>query len=551
MTRLLVGPLLRHVGTTDATLWVETDGPCEVEVLGGREHTWTVAGHHYALVVVDGLDPGGSTPYEVRLDGEVAWPPLDSSRPPSLIRTQGGDGPQRIAFGSCRYGRASAKIADRHFDPDALASLARELAAGDAAEWPDAFLMLGDQVYADETSTATQRRIRARRDITAGSKDQVADFEEYTWLYLESWTDPDVRWLLSTVPTSMIFDDHDVRDDWNTSHLWREDMQATSWWQERIIGGLSSYWVYQHLGNLSPAELRDNELYQKVRVHDGDAEPLLREFAVAADREADGAKGTRWSFRRDFGRTRVVTIDSRCGRILADGARQMVSDDEFAWIEEQVAGDYDHLLIGTSLPWLLARALHDLESWNEVLAAGARGPRLARWSEKLRRAADLEHWASFRRSFDRLGELLASVAKGARAENGSRAPATVCVLSGDVHHAYVAEADFADPVDSRVYQVTCSPLHNYVPAVVKLAFRAAWSRRAERSVRGLLATVQRVPPVSVSWRRVGGPYFGNEVATIVLSGRHAEVQLQRADPDGDTDLVDVARLDLTGARLTR
>jgi hypothetical protein len=379
----------------------------------------------------------------------------------------------------------------------------------------------------------------------------VADFEEYTWLYLESWTDPDVRWLLSTVPTSMIFDDHDVRDDWNTSHLWREDMQATSWWQERIIGGLSSYWVYQHLGNLSPAELRDNELYQKVRVHDGDAEPLLREFAVAADREADGAKGTRWSFRRDFGRTRVVTIDSRCGRILADGARQMVSDDEFAWIEEQVAGDYDHLLIGTSLPWLLARARHDLVTWNEVRAAGARGPRLARWSEKLRRAADLEHWASFRRSFDRLGELLASVAKGARAENGSRAPATVCVLSGDVHHAYVAEADFADPVDSRVYQVTCSPLHNYVPAVVKLAFRAAWSRRAERSVRGLLATVQRVPPVSVSWRRVGGPYFGNEVATIVLSGRHAEVQLQRADPDGDTDLVDVARLDLTGARLTR
>ena len=23
----------------------------------------------------------------------------------------------------------------------------------------------------------------------------------------------------------MIFDDHDVRDDWNTSHAWRLDMQ--------------------------------------------------------------------------------------------------------------------------------------------------------------------------------------------------------------------------------------------------------------------------------------------------------------------------------------
>jgi hypothetical protein len=34
----------------------------------------------------------------------------------------------------------------------------------------------------------------------------------YTWLYHESWQDPEVRWLLSTVPSAMIFDDRDVRD---------------------------------------------------------------------------------------------------------------------------------------------------------------------------------------------------------------------------------------------------------------------------------------------------------------------------------------------------
>jgi hypothetical protein len=242
----------------------------------------------------------------------------------------------------------------------------------------------------------------------------------------------------------------------------------------------------------------------------------------------------------------VVTIDSRCGRILADGARQMVSDDEFAWIEEQVAGDYDHLLIGTSLPWLLPRALHDLESWNEALAAGARGPRWARWSEKLRRAADLEHWAAFRRSFDRLGALVASVGRGEHAEGG-RAPATVCVLSGDVHHAYVAEADFADPVDSRVYQLTCSPLHNYVPAAMKVTFRITWSRLTERFVRGLLGLVHRVPPPSVSWRRLSGPYFGNEVATLVLDGRQAETRLRRSAPmDAPEALIEVSRLNLTG-----
>jgi hypothetical protein len=543
MTRLLVGPLLRHVGTTDATVWVETDEPCDVEVLGCHEHTWTVAGHHYALVLVQGLQPASSTPYEVRLGGELAWPPLDSSRPPSRIRTLGGERPIRIAFGSCRYGRASAKLADRHFDPDSLACYGRMLAAQDDGTWPDALLMLGDQVYADETSVATQRRIRAKRDITKGSKDQVADFEEYTWLYLESWTDPDVRWLLSTIPSSMIFDDHDVRDDWNTSHLWREDMKRTSWWGERIIGGLSSYWVYQHLGNLGPAELRDNELFQKVRTSGADVAPLLREFAEHADAEADGAKGTRWSYRRDYGRVRLVMVDSRCGRILAEGARSMVSEDEFTWIDQQLDGDYDHLLLGTSLPWLMARALHDLESWDEELCTGNHGPRRARWGEKLRRAADLEHWASFRKSFDRLAELLSSVARG---ERGERAPATVCVLSGDVHHAYVAEAHFDRPVQSKVYQLTCSPLHNYVPGYMKVAFRVSWSRAAEKFTRRLLGAAAKVPPITMSWTRLSGPYFGNELAELICTGRHCETVLRKSAPrEDDAELVEVDRRQLS------
>jgi hypothetical protein len=520
-------------------VWVETDEPCEVEVLGHRERTWTVAGHHYALVVVDGLEPGAVTPYEVRLDGERAWPPLRSDRPASVMRTQGDEQPVRIAFGSCRYGRASTTLDDRHFGPDALAAFARRMAGTDPGDWPDALIMLGDQVYADETSEATRRRIRARRDIDSGSKDQVADFEEYTWLYLESWTDPDVRWLLSTLPTSMIFDDHDVRDDWNTSNEWRQDMQATSWWQKRIVGGLASYWVYQHLGNLSPADLAGDGLYQKVRASGDDAEPLLREFATAADREADGGKGARWSFCRDFGRSRLLVIDSRCGRILADGARSMVSEDEFSWIAAHAtAGRFDHLLIGTSLPWLLPRALHDLEAWNEALCSGARGWRRARWSERLRRAADLEHWAAFSRSFEALASLLREVGRG------DRAPASICVLSGDVHHGYAAEAFVDEPLDARVFQLTCSPLHNYVPLLMEGTFRAAWSSLAERITHRLLRLAGPVPRPSLAWERWFGPSFGNEIATLLLDGRRGSVVFERCSRDGG--LGEVARLELAG-----
>ena len=33
MPKLILGPLLRWVGETQATVWVETDAPAEVEVL--------------------------------------------------------------------------------------------------------------------------------------------------------------------------------------------------------------------------------------------------------------------------------------------------------------------------------------------------------------------------------------------------------------------------------------------------------------------------------------------------------------------------------------
>jgi hypothetical protein len=552
MPALVLGPLLRHVGTTDATVWVETDGACSVEVLGHREDTFEVAGHHYALVCVGDLRPATSTTYDVRLEGQVVWPAADGAYPPSRIRTLDPERELRVVFGSCRFAVPGAVTGDPHFDADALDAFALRMARQPEDRWPDALLLLGDQVYADETTAATQELIRAKRDITTGAKEQVADFEEYTWLYEESWSDPNVRWLLSTLPSAMIFDDHDVRDDWNTSARWRAEMKQTSWWEERIIGGLSSYWVYQHLGNLSPNALADHPLYQRVRAADGDVAPLLREFAAEADREADGHKGAQWSYRRDLGNTRLLVIDSRCGRILDEGERSMVSDPEFAWIEEQVEGDYDHLLVGTSLPWLLPRALHDIESWNERLAAGHRGPRMARIAEAFRRLADLEHWAAFRKSFDRLADLFGCVGRGEHAGPGGRVPATVCVLSGDVHHAYASEAhypvgDGGDPVRSHVYQLTCSPVHNYVPAAMKVAFRVSWSRAAERATRFLLDRVSHLPPQPLSWSKLAGPCYGNEIATLRLDGRAARLVIEKAgrDADGDPTLAPVVELQLS------
>src|SRR5215475_13237981 len=148
MPALVLGPVLRHLAQHTATVWVETDRAGTVEVLGHQEPTFGVAGHHYALVCVRGLEPGSCTPYQVRLDGEVVWPLPGSVDPPSVIRTPDPQRPVRISFGSCRY--ASQAAAGGGYGVDALASLGRQLRRRPVAQWPDLLLMLGDQVYADE-----------------------------------------------------------------------------------------------------------------------------------------------------------------------------------------------------------------------------------------------------------------------------------------------------------------------------------------------------------------------------------------------------------------
>ncbi len=415
---LLLGPLVRYAGREEATVWVETDGPGEVEVRAegvepARASTWTIAGHHYAIVRVRGLAPDTATPYEVHLDGTRVWPQADSPFPPSVLRTHDHDHPAKIVWGSCRvcvpheppYSLTKDED-DRGREVDALRTFALRMRHEPVEDWPHLILLLGDQVYADEVSPKTLERIKQRRDVSEPPGEEIADYEEYTMLYQESWGEPVMRWLLSTVPSAMIFDDHDVHDDWNTSLSWVEEARELPWWHKRIEGAFMSYWVYQHIGNLPPDELEDDAFYTAVSEEE-DGTEVLAEFARRADREIDGV---RWSFCRDVGSARVVMIDSRAGRVLTPGHRSMIDPDEWRWITEHARGGVDHLILGTSLPLLLGPGLHHVESWNEAVCDGAWGPAAAKVGEKIRRAVDLEHWPAFHRSFEAFCGLLADVA---------------------------------------------------------------------------------------------------------------------------------------------
>src|SRR3954471_4573247 len=388
MTDLVLGPLLRYVDETSASVWVETSAPATVRVVAGKHDaataTFAVHGHHYALVCLDGLPAATRTPYRLEIDGTTVWPEPESPVPDPMIVTLEPGKPLRMAFGSCRTSVSHDAKGIKSHGVDALRAYALRMAGltdasrdsdpdpGSDVRWPDLVLFLGDQVYADETSEEMQAFIRSRRSTDEPPGEEVKDYQEYAELYRLAWSDPVNRWLLSTLPSPMIFDDHDIRDDWNTSQTWHDKMSATDWWHGRIVAGLASYWVHQHLGNLSPAERAADEVWRQVTGHTGedeyDASALLDALAERADQHPESY---RWSYSRELGsQARLVVVDSRAARVLDPDRRSLLDEGEFAWLDEQLRGDVDHLLIGTSLPYLLAPGLHYVEAFNEALARG-------------------------------------------------------------------------------------------------------------------------------------------------------------------------------------
>ena len=560
---LVLGPLLRHVDEDSATLWVETDRACTVTVSAGPAEwsaaTFGVHGHHYALVEATGLQPGTVTAYAVQLTvgaGEpvAVWPPVEPELelPPSVISTLEPGKPPRIAFGSCRTSVDHDREGNDTHGVDSMRAYALAMAGLTTEErlaWPDLVVFLGDQVYADETSRAMQEFIASRRDIEQPPGEELRDYEEYAHLYSLAWADPANRWLLSTLPSAMIFDDHDVRDDWNTSYAWRQQMEQTEWWHGRIVAGLASYWVYQHLGNLSAAQRADDEIWQRVASYAGEGEvdlsDVLDAFAERVDQEPTAY---RWSFSRELGGSRVVVVDSRAARVLEPDRRQLLDDRELAWLDGQLTGDVDHLFIGTSLPFLLPPGLQHLEAFSESLADGAWGRRGARFAETMRQAVDLEHWGAFQESFRAVAEMAVQVAAGER----GRAPRTVTFLSGDVHHSYVSEvvrlrAGDRRRLQSRILQVVCSPIRNplprsmrYATAVLSYGVAGVLGRLASRS-----AHVDQPP---FRWERVEGPWFDNNLATAEVGESTLRLWWARGEVrdgrDHLPDLVTVCDLEL-------
>ena len=492
--------------------------------------TFGAHGHHYALVVVDGLEPGTSSDVRrarrrragLAADGAGLRRPAAEQRSARWTRTS----PPRLAFGSCRTSVPHDAEGNASHGVDALRAYA-------PAPEPHRARRSGRDLVLPSSATRStptrpreemQEFIASRRDIDEPPGEELKDYEEYAHLYRLAWTDPLNRWLLSTLPSAMIFDDHDIRDDWNTS-------LAVAAGDERQrpggTSGSSAGWrrtgSTSTSGNLSPEELADGrDLAADRRRTAAGRGGRARPDATRSTRSPSGPTRTR----RPTGGAMPATSASpgwswwTPGRrgCSSPSRRSMLDDDEMAWLDEPAArrrGPPVHRhLAAVPAAARAARPRGDQRGDGDRARGAARGPRSAR---SCAAAVDLEHWAAFQEGF-------ATVARDGR--RGRRGQAR----AGRRGPSRSSPATCTTPTSPRSTASELGP----APAgsCRRSARRSATRCRAGcGSRRSLLArgpeppaAVPRRPqhegarPLPTTGRVTEGPWFDNNLATLEVRG---------------------------------
>ncbi|MGH1472620.1 MAG: alkaline phosphatase D family protein [Cellvibrionaceae bacterium] len=78
---------------------------------------------------------------------------------------------------------------------------------------------------------------------------------------------PMLRRAMANIPTYMIFDDHEVTDDWNINEDWKKKVQATASGKRIVANALAAYWAFQAAGNLPSNPKKDEYLVNIIQKH--------------------------------------------------------------------------------------------------------------------------------------------------------------------------------------------------------------------------------------------------------------------------------------------
>ena len=311
---------------------------------------------------------------------------------------------------------------------------------------------------AKKSLTGPEQTAKAKQAFT----EQLASVNQF------QATLPDVRRLLANIPTYMIFDDHDVTDDWNITNAWYDQVRSSPLGQRIVANALASYWAFQGWGNAPDNFDKDLRISISQYLLDKGNKP---EISERYDLHTWKHRG--WGFSVPSNPP-IIAIDSRTQRMQTQDSYLPVLLDGYArdWLRvewaklktsQRIVADTCPVFIATT-PVLGFSVLERVQKFAYWIAERLDSYPYVKLIEKLTSKedyltnkiidlADIEAWTSNKRSFLSLVDCLSQDMQIKQ-----------CVfLSGDVHYSFSAMGKYIHELGTHTlhcYQLVSSSLKN-------------------------------------------------------------------------------------------
>ncbi|MGR5001485.1 alkaline phosphatase family protein [Vibrio celticus] len=275
---------------------------------------------------------------------------------------------------------------------------------------------------------------------------------------------PQVQRLFAHIPTYMIFDDHDVTDDWNLTVGWEHAVDQNQFATQVIGNGLAAYWMCQGWGN--KPESFDETFIEQVKqlfVHKNHNETVDANTTHSVSNiEPDKHQAfiemlgrfEEWHYTIDTS-PKVIVLDTRTRRWRSESRMNKPSGlmDWEALIEFQhQLMNQDKVVIVSAAPMFGVKFIETLQKMATTIGKPL--------------VIDAENWMAHPGSANTLISIFTH----------TKTPTNFVVLSGDVHYSFAYDIKLRYRRNSpNIYQITCSGIKNQFPAPL-LKFCDVWDR---------------------------------------------------------------------------
>lgn len=386
----------------------------EVQTLPGGGKFWRAA----TKVNVPNNNTGRFTEYSVNCGDEVYTD--KKGRSSWKFYVPGTDEEPRIAYTSCN-GVSKSDLIAKMDDPF---KLWEEMVELHSKEPFSLMLMGGDQIYADsiwdkvkalEEWSSLKVAEQLRRKVSKPLSAQLDQF--YSKLYTERWSEENMSFMLASVPSIMMWDDHDIFDGWGS---FPKNLQQSAIFSEIFLYAKKYF-----------------ELFQ-IR---------SKENSSLLSRDAG-----HFSLNVKFRNYNILALDNRSERSITQVMSSQHWDDVIRCLNSIDSGN---LIVMSAVPvvyrdFSFTETAFDVTPWDESLADDLK-----------------DHWRAKEHQGER-SRLIMRLLENAATRNAEGRESRTIILSGDVHVGCLGIInDRSGEKLVKIHQIVSSGIIHPAPSLIQ------------------------------------------------------------------------------------